>query len=378
VKVLYDHQIFAAQRYGGISRYFCELFQYYHKSGCLQFDLSVPCHNNSILKNAQFNHHSAIGKLMQIMVGIGLANKERVNVRASTTLLKKGRYDVFHPTYYDPYFVPFLGRMPYVLTVYDLTQEIYPGSSPLHDHFCETKKSLARGASAVIAISEATKKDIVKFYEIDADRIHVIHLASSFRTDSRAGKTNSASRLPEQFLLFLGKRHGYKNFSLLVSAMARISSKDDKLKVVCAGALPFTDEELTTMKELNIQDRFVHMKASDEVLEVLYRRAAAFVFPSLNEGFGLPILEAFSCGCPVICSNTSSLPEIGGDAAEYFDPTNTASLVDAIERVIYDKNKRDTLVEKGFCRNAMFSWEKTALQTLKVYESVSLRSARSL
>lgn len=370
MKVLYDHQIFATQRYGGISRYFFELMQYYHQTGYLQFELPVRYHENAYLQNASFIRTGILDRLRKALGYASFIDKEKINRKASIQLMMNKGFDVFHPTFYDPYFLPLLDGKPFVLTIYDLTHEKYPEFYPLSQSLCETKIILAHHATAIIAISETTKKDIIKFFGIDSDKIHVIYLGSSFQAGSVSEKATAEIRLPERFLLFLGKRHGYKNFVLLVKAMAQVCMKDNGLMVICAGAAAFTSDEIDLMKKLNVQERFIHMKAPDEVLGLLYRHAIAFVFPSLNEGFGIPVLEAFSCGCPVICSNTGSLPEVGGSAAEYFDPMEPASLSEAIEGVIYDNAKRKTLIEKGFQQNDLFSWEKAALQTMKVYESV--------
>jgi glycosyltransferase involved in cell wall biosynthesis len=370
MKILYDHQVFVAQSYGGISRYFFELMQHYHQTRYLQFELTVRYHENAYLQNASFVRKGILDRLGKALGYPKFIDKEKINRKASTQLIMNKGFDVFHPTFYDPYFLPLLDGKPFVLTIYDLTHEKYPEYYQRHQSLCEAKKTLAEHAATIIAISETTKKDIIKFYGISSDKIHVIYLGSSFQPESVSEKATAEIRLPERFLLFLGKRHGYKNFVLLVNAMAQICMKDSELMVICAGAATFTSEEIDLMKKLNVQGRFIHMTAPDEVLDLLYRRAIAFVFPSLNEGFGIPILEAFSCGCPVICSNTSSLPEVGGSAAEYFDPMESTSLGEAIEGVIYDNAKRKNLIEKGFRQNALFSWEKAALQTMKVYESV--------
>ena len=142
---------------------------------------------------------------------------------------------------------------------------------------------------------------------------------------------------------------------------------DEELHVVCAGWLPFSSREKKVFEELKISHKVHHVKINDTILKNLYRNARAFVFPSLYEGFGLPVLEAFSCQCPVIMSNASSLPEIGGDAAAYFDPDDRESIRSAVERVLSDEKYRQDLIQKGSERLKFFSWEKTAVLTKKVY-----------
>ncbi len=124
------------------------------------------------------------------------------------------------------------------------------------------------------------------------------------------------------------------------------------------------------LEELHILNKVHHVKINDMILKNLYANALAFIFPSHYEGFGLPILEAFSCNCPTILSNSSSFPEIGGDAVSYFEPNNPESLISAVETVFCDKMLREDLIKKGSERVKLFSWEKTARSTKKVYYKV--------
>jgi glycosyltransferase involved in cell wall biosynthesis len=127
---------------------------------------------------------------------------------------------------------------------------------------------------------------------------------------------------------------------------------------------------LKILKDLDIHTKVRVVRSNDYILPQLYTNARAFIFPSLYEGFGLPVLEAFSCGCPVVASNTSSLPEIGGEAACYFDPHDPGSLVQALESVIMDTHSREHYIKKGRERVSEFSWKKTVRDTKTVYENV--------
>jgi len=124
------------------------------------------------------------------------------------------------------------------------------------------------------------------------------------------------------------------------------------------------------LEKLNVLHKVHHIKINDISMKILYKNAQAFVFPSLYEGFGLPILEAFSCGCPAILSNSSSLPEVGGDAAIYFDPVDEESLIYAVETVLFNEKYRQELIRKGYERLKQFSWEKGAVATKNVYYSL--------
>jgi len=176
--------------------------------------------------------------------------------------------------------------------------------------------------------------------------------------------------LPKKYILFVGSRSGYKNFNLFVEAITPLLVKDNELKLVCVGGGNFKEIENEKFKRLNIINKIYQYSVNDDILTYLYKKAVAFIFPSLYEGFGIPILEAFSCGCPVIASNTSSLPEVAGDAAVYFDPTDKLSMLNSIQKVIYNDELKKQLINKGIERVKEFTWEKTAEKTKMLYEEI--------
>jgi glycosyltransferase involved in cell wall biosynthesis len=249
-----------------------------------------------------------------------------------------------------------------------MIHELFPQYFKSGDQTKVWKKHLIENAGAVIAISENTRQDIIKFTDADPDRIHVIYLGNPFEHDSALIEPGPDSPIFEKpYLLFVGGRPAYKNFDLFIQSVAGMLRDSEELHVVCAGWLPFSSRERKVFEELKISRKVHQVKINDAVLKNLYRNARAFVFPSLYEGFGLPVLEAFSCQCPVIMSNASSLPEIGGDAATYYDPDNRESIRAAVERVLSDEAYRQDLIQKGSQRLKLFSWEKTADSTKKVY-----------
>jgi glycosyltransferase involved in cell wall biosynthesis len=145
---------------------------------------------------------------------------------------------------------------------------------------------------------------------------------------------------------------------------------DTNCSLVCAGGGTFSKQEIREIERLHLSGRVIQIPSDDALLAYLYSKAQAFVYPSLYEGFGIPILEAFACGCPAIVSNRSSLPEVGGDAAQYFDPENLASLVTALSEVLNNNNAADRMREKGLERVKLFSWNDTAHKTLETYKKV--------
>ncbi|WP_243669147.1 glycosyltransferase family 4 protein [Methanoculleus chikugoensis] len=188
-------------------------------------------------------------------------------------------------------------------------------TSPPNDPTKTWKKKLIEQAEAIIAISESTKSDIIKYTNAEPDRISVVYLGNPFEylVQSHRVKNNfEHPALEEPYILFVGNRNGYKNFIFFIKSVARLLKKDENLRVYCAGGGPFMRPELEILNELNILSKVRFINTNDLIMKHLYENAQAFIFPSLYEGFGLPILEAFSCGCPALLSNSSSFPRSGG------------------------------------------------------------------
>ena len=366
MKILYDHQIFSSQIYGGISRYFFELMKNFENDNRVKYDLSLRYSKNHYLNKYNDLKYKPFFKNFNFRGKYRLINILNKNI--SKKLLIKGDYDIFHPTYYDPYFLNILNNKPFVLTIYDMIHEIYSEVFPLKDKTSKRKKILAQKATKIIAISENTKKDIIRFFSIEENKIEVTYLANSFNMNKDDKILNVVT--PEKYILFVGSRGGYKNFNLFIEAISTLLVEDAELNVVCVGGGNFKEMEKEKFKKLNIVNKIFQYSISDNILAYLYQKAIAFVFPSLYEGFGIPILEAFACGCPIICSRTSSLPEVAGGAAIYFDPTDKLSMLDSIEKVIYNDELKKQLVNKGIEREKEFTWKKTADKTKKIYEEI--------
>lgn len=365
MKILYDHQIFTSQVFGGISRYFFELINHFQADDEIGFELALRYSNNSYLKNADWIKVNPFFQGKSFFGKTTLHNM--LNNIFSVRSIKGGKYDIFHPTYYNPYYLPLVGRRPTVVTVYDLTHELYPEQFAPDDRTISWKKEVLANAARIIAISEHTKADLLRNYPVDERRVSVVHLAASLQDSANL---SSAENIPQRYLLYVGQRNGYKNFDFFVRAVAPVLLEDPELSVVCAGGGPFNSRESQMLADLGVGDRFRQCSASDETLGTLYRKALAFVFPSLYEGFGIPVLEAFSCNCPVLASNRSSLPEVAGDGALLFDPEDEYSLCSLIRQLAGDADLRGSLVARGKKRAGEFSWSKVAGETKAVYESI--------
>ncbi len=363
MKILYDHQIFAIQEYGGVSRYFLELIIHLKKLAGLDCILPLKFSNNFFIRNSNLVKTEAFLPRWCFPGKSFLTHT--INIPNMLSHFKKGDYDLFHPTYYSPYFLKALDRKPFVLTIYDMIHERYSSFFSRTDSMVANKKLLAQKATKIIAISESTKKDIIDFYKFNPQKIEVIHLATSLRPHN---DLTGQKKLPQRYILFVGLRHLYKNFEMFLKAIGPIFKEDQILHLICAGGGGFSKKENALMDELGIKDKVISfMKAADTDLAHLYQNAAVFVFPSLYEGFGIPVLEAFACGCPTALSDSSSLPEVGGSAAIYFNPHDPVSIRNAVEKIIYDEALRSQLRLKGYEQLKKFSWEATACKTRDLY-----------
>ncbi len=361
MKVLFDHQTFTIQRYGGLSRYFANLHDELNKMPGVTSKIATLYSENEYINASDVPLNNALGKKLFS----GHFNRTyRWNMRFSSLKIRSGNFDVLHPTYYDPYFIGDI-KKPWVITIPDMIHELVPNQFADNDQVVARKKLLMEHANAIVAISNHTKQDIIKFYPQFADKIEVIHLSSDF-----TGMPATAPNVIGKFILFVGERRLYKNFIAFVKAIAPLLNDDKDLKLVCTGGGKFTDEEQQLITSLHIANQCQQVNAVEEELKQLYAQAAVFVFPSYLEGFGIPLLEAFHAGCPVAAANATCFPEIGGDAPAYFDPHSADSMYNTIKSVLTDDNLRAELIRKGKEQVQLFTGQKVAERSLALYKKV--------
>lgn len=361
--------------YGGVSRYFYELMRSFANRQDIQFELSLLLSNNDYINQAPFSRHQRYQHLSHVRNVNRAASL--LNRIYSLRRIRAGQYDVFHPTYYHRYFLNSLGSKPFVLTFYDAASERFGDVYPdLGEGLYDVKKTLIERADAIIAISEFSKQELLHYFPVSPDKIKVVHLGTAFGTEpmSRPAWIGPATQPvmaePFPYVLYVGKRRLYKNFDPFFRAMQPVLHRHPNLHIICAGGGLFSRDEQAMFHNARLDNRVHYRPVTDAGLLSLYQHARAFVFPSLNEGFGIPVLEAFSGRCPVVLSDNSSLPEVAADAALYFNPESDDALTDAMERVLTDEALRNDLIRRGTERLRHFSCDKTARQTLDVYQSL--------
>lgn len=292
--------------------------------------------------------------------------------------------DIIHYPYFDLFFLtlPLFKKRPTVVTVYDVTPLIFwqyfkPGFRAKLK--LEFQKLSLRNTAAIITVSNCSKTDIKKYLGIEDNKITVTYLAAyecfkPINTSSKLTQVKNKYKLPDNFVLYVGDVNYNKNLPNLVKAMVNIP-----VPLVIVGEAARNDNliEVKNLMELAVKLRIENKIfrigfVPDSELALIYNLATCYVQPSFYEGFGLPVLEAMACGLPVACSNASSLPEVGGDAAIYFNPQSVDDIVKSVMRIIgykmKNREKYNELSKKGIMQAAKFTWRKTAEQTVLVYD----------
>lgn len=300
--------------------------------------------------------------------------------------------DLVHYPWFDLFFrsLPFKKKFPTVVTIFDVIPLVFPSQHPLgirgKGSFFLQKLSL-KGCKQIITDSQSAKKDISSFLKIKPDKIQVIPLAAdeNFKVlpESKKIQIKNKYHLPDRFILYVGDANYTKNLPVLIEAFSKLYNMAEfqDLKLVLVGGVflkkveNIDHPELESLKAVN---RLISQNNLEEViirpgqididdLVGFYNLATVYVQPSLYEGFGLPVLEAMSCGCPVISSKVSSLPEVAGKAAVYFDPQNGEQLIKILQQILTDKSLRLKLSKLGLQQAMKFSWEGVADETIKLY-----------
>lgn len=279
---------------------------------------------------------------------------------------------LFCPAHYTPRFCP----VPTIVTIHDTSYLFFKDEFLKRDLYKLTswsKHAIERSAK-VITVSASTKKDVVKNYQVDASKINVIHNGFDKSKESYKESHGGSFSLPKSpYLLYVGTIQPRKNIKTLIDAFKIFHEKNPKYSLVLVGKMGWLFGDIFEyVLEQNLEDHITFTGyVSNSQLAALYQKASCFIFPSLYEGFGIPLLEAMHYRCPVIASNAASLPEVGGDAAIYFDPKDPQDLVKALDKVIGNDQVRQSLVKKGLKRVQLFSWERSAEETLKTIKDAS-------
>ncbi len=369
MRIVYSHDIFSFQAYGGISRYFVEIAKRIPPNEA-RVQIFAGLYINQYLKGLP----GLIGFKLPALKNRGLAARIingamyyirwNINNLAQRALIKSDPQTILHLSYYTR--PPAKKKLKLVMTVYDMIRELFDQYFP-HDHRpTQLKRLCCEQADKIIAISNCTKKDVMDLFGVGDEKIAVIYLGNPLE-DVTAGEGEETIQTP--YVLYVGARRGYKNFDRLLRVFAQSSLLRKDFSLICFGDR-FSPGEGRRLKDLGLDHHVHQVSGSDSLLVSHYKHARAFVFPSLYEGFGIPLVEAMGAGCPVLCSNRGSFPEIVGEAGIYFDPEDVDHMQSVMEKALFDDTLLGEMVKRGYGRSSMFSWDRSARQTLALYRSL--------
>jgi glycosyltransferase involved in cell wall biosynthesis len=368
MNVIYDGLIFQAQTFGGISRLYREMMP---RIGELDPAISMTILTTGRCRGELPRHRQISRRALLPVDDILRPHRlwggfwERARTGVQRRALKSMTGDIWHSTYYTS---PGSWGRPIVVTVLDMIHERFPQyfSRSRHERFRLQKEGAVSSADAVICISETTKNDLIHFYHADEMKIRVIPLApsSAFRKLERI-PDHPLALTNEPFLIYVGGRGLYKNFREVVDAYGGWAYRKAVAMAVVGPA--WSNEERALLVERDILDRVkLYVDIDDAALCQLYNRAAGLVFPSFYEGFGLPLLEAAACGCPIVASRIPTTLDIMGEDAIYFEPGKVGDLTGALTKAIQEG--RDSIrAGRGLEIAERYSWKKTASDTIALY-----------
>jgi glycosyltransferase involved in cell wall biosynthesis len=357
MRIAMDEQIFAVQEFGGISRQFSELAEQFTTDPshdvALQ-PLNAPVVNHYLLDNP------ALVTALKVKRAPG-SYSALFHYFAHGR--RKAEIDLVHSTFYLPRGLADYPGVPMVMTVHDMIPEIIPNTRRRLDFITMKRRYIAK-ASHIICVSESTKRDVLRIYgQVDAP-ITVVHhgVAEIFRPD-----VARIPGFPDEYLVFVGNRGGYKDANTLLRAFKVVHGEFPDFSLIFVGGGAFTKSEVQEIANLGLSQKVHQVSLTEGEMAGAYAHATVCVFPSQYEGFGLPALEAMACGTALVLADSSSLPEVGGEAACYFPPGDSVKLSEQLQWLLSEPRERERLSTLGLIRAKEFTWGRTASETAKVY-----------
>ena len=353
----FDEQIFAIQRYGGISRMFAQLARQFVLEPIE--DVQLLPFNAPVVNRYLLDHPELSGPL-----GAREARNEWTALAHYLTRPQTHpRCEIVHNSFYLPHGLAPVKGAKRIVTIHDMIPERLPQTRRRLDRLT-LKRRYVRKADHIICVSEATRQDLEDIYGPLDVPVSVVHHGVDERFRPYVPRLDV---LPERYVLFVGNRGQYKDARVLFEAFAAIAQDFPNLHLLCVGGAGLSPQEVQWLTDRGIRNRVSQRYLPDDGIAAAYAHAEVFVFPSRFEGFGLPALEAMASGTPVILANATSLPEVGADAAIYFTPGNALELAEALATVLTDESVQQQLITRGRERAATFTWHAAADKTAAVY-----------
>lgn len=356
MRVTFDEQIFLRQQHGGVSRYFTQLWRHANQLPDCQM---VPDFRWHLNRHAQ---DAGLGRRLPQ----GMSRLKSIPRVGNRYLPRPIATQVSHHTYYDVRYMERSRAHVKAVTVYDMIPELFPFMFGHRPH--EGKAECVQAADIVFCISSSTARDLHSFYDLEASRVYVTPLAADPVFQPGAAPSRP---VPPEFVLYVGNRQGYKDFPVLLEALALLPANLHHVALLAVGGGPFTRNEAGALRDAGLDGKVHQRNAPDAELAGLFAHAACFVFPSRYEGFGLPTVEAMSCACPVLLARSSSHLEVGGEAATFFEPGDAKDLSMRLAQLLADPLLRESRKAASLKQASKFSWHATARATVAGYRAVA-------
>ena len=359
MNVLFDNQIFEAQKHGGISRYFVELAMHLKQI------------NNCNSKIFSLTDKNIYLDKLDTEIYLSSKNKRRQNpfFKNNQATLEKElnafpeNDTILHETYY-------LNKLNtkhrYVTTIHDMIYEKFNTNTEEEKFVLAKKKESILNSKHIICVSKSTKDDLLNYFPEAKGKISIVYHGMTPVLDSNV----SAFKNEKPYILFVGNRNWYKNFFSLLSVYIQTKELHNDFDLICFGGSDFIDSEKKIIEAYQFQNKIKHYKGSDKDLHAIYKGASVLAYLSKYEGFGFPVLEAMQQKCPVICSSSSSLPEVAGNAACLIDTGNEQEILKSLNKILYNPILRQNLINEGTKQVKLFTWEKCALNTHEIYKQL--------
>lgn len=370
VKVLFDSQTYDLQTFGDISRMYVEL----HKE--LDRNEIVDNFTGIGLANGKYN---AIDSSFSVLNTNNIylkqlkpykINKNGNNRNYTIEQLKKGDFDIFYPTFFNPYFIPYLNGKPFVMSIHDMIPELYPQFFSTNDMQIVGKRIMAKQAAAIEVPTETTKRDVMRILDVDENKIYVIGRGY----DKDFGKNITQERIFNfKYILYVGQRNAYKRFDWFIKFASEFLKEHNDIKLVCTGA-DFNDNEMHMFDTYGISDKIIHIYANDNDLAKLYRDALCFVYSSEYEGFGMPILEAYQMNCIALLNKDNKcFKEITDDKGVFFQMNENSSDISSILNDIINltDEKKNYILNRQKDILLKYSWKNSAYKLSKIFQKVN-------
>jgi len=379
MRILYDHQVFSLQNAGGASRYFYELAKFLNTVPDAQTVVWLGI-TGTVYPFRALNHSRTRVSSLPEWLAPGmlryLANELWSNMAAPF----QGRMDIYHPTTYMK--VPLVRAARVVATHHDCTHERFPEFFPDAKKIFWARKRLFPEVDAIICVSESCRQDLLQFYNVDPAKTFVIHHGVTQLPRSAEAGAELRKHLRRDYLLYVGMRAEFKNFDGLLQAF-RETKLYESMDLLVLGGKQLNADEQARITTMGLKGCVISLpRVSDGLLAEAYAGARLFVYPSFNEGFGFPPLEAMSLNCPVLASRIPAVTEVCRDVPFYFDPQDQASFERELSRAVSDEAARQRSIERGRELAGQYSWEDCGQKTLALYRQcrsfATMASTRSL